>query len=293
MKARWGIFALIAIILIIVIGLGMPGTAQDRTEQRISDLETRVAALETQVAGQEAPALPFASPVVSGSPVASPGVLPQSGELVVDRTSSRFPVSGTAFDLLAAATPGELSVVAFGLHPSGFYAAVILRNGTDTPMGGAKVGVEARDASGNLVGAGSTTIVQPPVIDPGALATAYVSFGGAAMPADAVLTVSATPEPNLLDLYADHAGAEVTELVVTDLSIVGTLTNPGTAALSDVRLSIACFNDAGMLYALEVGITTQASIEPGGSSAFNGVLVGDTSPCASVLITGAGTVAAP
>jgi len=240
-------------------------------------------------------ASPGASPVAS--PAASPIAPSGSDGISVDRTSSRFPVSGTAFDLLAPATMGKVSIVASGMDPSGIYAAAVLRNGTNAPVAHVQVGVEARDANGNLVGAGSTTIVQPSVIDPGALATAYLSFNQASAPADAVLTFSVESDTNAdadLDFYADRAGVEVTELVVTDSSIMGTLTNPGSAALSDVRLSIACFNGTGALYALEVGTTTQAVVGPGGSSAFSGVLVANTpKTCAAVLITGEGTIATP
>lgn len=75
MSARQGVVATIMAAVVVAIAIGMPGTAQDRTELRIEDLEARVAVLKAQVFGS-----PIASPVIMSSPIAS------SGTLVADTT---------------------------------------------------------------------------------------------------------------------------------------------------------------------------------------------------------------
>lgn len=49
-RVRWISALLAAVMLVAAIGIVAPSDAQDRTSQRLDDLETRVAALETQVA---------------------------------------------------------------------------------------------------------------------------------------------------------------------------------------------------------------------------------------------------
>jgi hypothetical protein len=72
MKSRW--IAAVAVLALVLMGSGLwfPGVAQDRTEQRLSDLETRVAALEAEVFGTPLASPEAATPVLA-TPVATTG----------------------------------------------------------------------------------------------------------------------------------------------------------------------------------------------------------------------------
>jgi hypothetical protein len=240
-------------------------------------------------------ATPAASPAASpdASPVATPIVTTGgSSEIVADPASTRFPVTGNAFHLLEPGTPGELSVVAHGPIAGAIEIPVILRNNTDEAMVSVTVGVEARDASDNLIGSARRTLVTPPIIDPGALAIATIYVD---QPIPDGGTVRFYPEgssdPYFTRVYAAYSGIELTEFIAFPERLEGTVRITGEAPVDLGFMHIACFDGSGALGAALLAYPDRPALGPGESSTFKATTLFTTSapPCDYFLMTGYGS----
>lgn len=236
-----------------------------------------------------------------GSSVASPGASPiatpivgigGAGGIVVDPALSRFPVAGNAFHLLEPGTPGELSVVAHKPTSGASSMPVMVRNNTDEVQVNITVGAEARDASGNLIGATVSPPFSPNVVEPGALAMGSLFFDP---PLQEDATVTFYPEGEsdtalYLRFFEGYAGVELIEFSATSERILGTVRNPTAREINDVSLNIACFDAAGTFVTVEVGRPVRAKLGPGESSAFEVLTLRVMQPpCDFFLVTGQGS----
>lgn len=225
----------------------------------------------------------------AATPAASP-----SAEIVVDQASARFPVAGNAFHLLEPGILGELSLVAHGVITGAAEGPVdipvIVRNNTDQIQESVTVGAEARDASGNLLGASQRSIqtLSLPIVEPGALAIGNVRFE-ASLPEGATVTFY-PPEGGgdvdyALRVYEGRSGVELTEFSAAPERVIGTVRSTADAPVNTVELHLACFNASGTLVEVIFLKPARENLRPGESTAFADRTQGS---CDSYLVTGEG-----
>lgn len=221
-------------VMVIFLGLAMffvsPSSGQDRTEERLSALETRVAELEAEVYGEATP--PSTEPDNDAASNVEPG--------------TQLTIGGTALDLIPPGEDGEVDLVAVGPLDRGLIPLVV-RNNTDEPVEYVTVKVEARDAAGELVAVGETLdnhMLKPYLLQPGELTIGFAFLQGD-VPPDATFdyTVNAESSPGMMaDLMVDLEIVEVTWL--TD-RIVGVARNPTDQTVGSTYMNLVCFADDG------------------------------------------------
>jgi len=289
MNARWRIVTPVAIALIII-GLALPGTAQDQSDARISELEKRVAVLEAEVFGTSATS-PMSTTPALATPAGATGSPAADGGISVDPASVQYPVAGNAFHLLGPGIPGELSIVAQGPIPGVTEVPIVLRNNTSEQLVEVGVGAEVRDASGGLIGSASASPGDfVPILDPGAVTFAVVTFDEP-LPNDATVTffTEGGSNPTLLERFPTlYGGVELIEFVASSERILGSVRNISEAPIeiTGTLLSVACFDASGSLSGAPSVTTARERLEPGETTSFE--TFSPPPPCDFFLVSGYG-----
>jgi hypothetical protein len=165
---------------------------------------------------------------------------------------------------------------------------VVVHNGTDYTVYDIEVTATVRDVDGTLLATGDDNQgIVPPVLGAGDFAIGSVYVGSSVeIPDDATVefAVTSSDEPGPFQLQP----VEVSELNNTGASIVGVLTNTGSAALSSfIRVVANCFDDEGNLTQSLSGAADQDRIPAGGTGTFTIEYYSDT-VCDKVLVGAAG-----
>ena len=183
--------------------------------------------------------------------------------------------------------PGRLSVIAMGPPDSSQSLPVLVRNMTSETFGRIAFSGVARDASGALVGSGEDQGVQPGIVGPGEIAWGYVYFG-IDLPADTVYDITADGEPQSDDTFGGKLPLEITEVNVSQDTIVGIASNTGTTKASGpISVSVLCLSPDGTELRERSDYATGDDLEPGGTSAFTVNFYGDP-VCGQFLVAASG-----
>jgi hypothetical protein len=184
---------------------------------------------------------------------------------------------------------GKLSVVMVG-RPSRGSVPVVIRNRTANPLAGMEVSGTARNASGTLVGSGSSQGFVPENVKSGEWAFGYVFFGIEPLPADAKFDLTATGKaPSSLFASVDLRVQEVNRASASygGTKLVGILSNPTNKEVKGpISVDVMCF-DGAMPIATVRGFTNADSAAPNGTVPFSVDLPRD-SPCRSFAVGGSG-----
>lgn len=188
---------------------------------------------------------------------------------------------------LAPGEPGKVSVIESGPYVTGSQILpVLVRNMTGQTLGRITLTGVARDATGALVGSGEDQGLQPAVVAPGEVAWGDVYFG-ADLPQGTTFEVLASGEP-LGDLSFSNLPMEITELNVSQDTIVGIASNAGTTTVSGpIGVSVLCLSQDGAELIVKSDYATSDSVAPGGTTAFTVNFFGDP-VCERFLVAASG-----
>jgi hypothetical protein len=240
------------LIVALVFGRFIPGSAQDTTDQRIEHLETRVAVLENAVGIN-------ATPIAAASPGASP---------VAMTTGANAMWKGSYLDRLPTCAEGALCLVTFNQRELAdeYYYGVIYNNTVDTVQV-RKVAVTLRDGSGTVAAAGDSVNVTPPFIAPGGHALVLFTVEGDRNPShtyEATFDYQAgvTPDGFEASILVDNAA-------VRGDAIVGEMTNTTQETFSRLTATGMCFDPEGRITDRSDYDATTGPYVPGASATFS------------------------
>ena len=260
------------------IGFGIGNAAKSDGTDRASTTATNVesdatvpAVIDTDdSSGTTAAPEPTAAPETE-SPTTDPATTPATGDVTPaapDASAYVTAFGGSEGIVLPPGQPGKLSVIAFGPPDGSQSLPVLVRNMTSETFGRITFSGVARDASGALVGSGEDQGVQPGIVAPGEIAWGYVYFG-IDLPADTAYDITAQGEPQSDETFGGKLPLEITEVNVSQDTIVGIASNTGTTKASGpISVSILCLSPDGTELRERSDFATADELEPGGTSAF-------------------------
>ncbi len=221
-----------------------------------------------QSGGTPAAGTPVEASLITGTPVEASPVAGTPIDSSADALTALIQPSDL-LERLPQPIPGEVTVIADSSITTNSddetRTMVLVRNGTNQPVGNVAVTGSVRDASGALVAAGASESTWPAVIQPGGVAQAFVIFQGD-VPDFTFGSYSATwgalPDNSLLvDLVIQEANP-VAE------SIIGFVRNDTNETAYFGVVAGSCFNSSGVLDDWTVHPLDNTRLEPGQSAPF-------------------------
>ena len=148
--------------------------------------------------------------------------------------------------------PGTVSVVAVGPYDN--VLPVAIRNGSKSAVVDVKVTATAYTA-GRLVATGSDQGVMPAVVPAGALALAYVYFGGRDLAPGTTYKFNVTATPSArASSYFNQVGVPITTVRYLDGQVVGIAHSRGGKKVSGpLSVYATCFTADSKIAAMETG----------------------------------------
>jgi hypothetical protein len=267
MRLRNVVVALLMIVALLVVAI--PSSGQDRTEERLNNLETRVAELEAEVFPTEKAA--------------------KKEKRAKKSDGQQATVGGNALGLLPTGIADEVSVIASGALEYG-QIPLVVRNNTDEAVAGVVVKIELRDTAGELVGVADRDgghPMKPYLLQPGDVAIGFVFIEGD-VPADSEIEFTTTYEdpPGMLgDFNIDLEFPDVTWLMDR---VVGTAVNPSDETIGGYTyMNMVCFDEEGTPIDAEPNVIEE-EIGPGDAVTFQGGDLVHASNCENFLIAATG-----
>ncbi len=243
-----------------------------------------VAAGSSMGAARQSGGTPAAGTPIGGTPAgATPlGATPVAGPAGVGGPSLQQPPG--LVDLLAAPTPGTVSIVASYPITTGSdgigVTMVLVRNATDQPVANISVAGSVRDTSGALTAVGANETTWPAVVQPGQVAHAYLKFQGAvAYGTSGQYAVTWGPVPP----YSSDVSLEIQEANKLGDGIIGFVRNPSPDVAYQGILAGSCYDAAGQMTNWLYGPLANTRLAGNSVVPFN--IAFNTPGCTSFILT--------
>jgi hypothetical protein len=188
---------------------------------------------------------------------------------------------------LPAGDPDELTIISTGAKDELSDAVtIIVRNNTSDPIGQIEATGTARDASGALVGSGSSQGFKPVVVAPGEIAYGYVYFDGG-FPDGSTFGFAVAGEE--VDTY--FRPITITEINNTGDAIIGGRSNDtGVDVTGPISVEALCFAADGTTVGPRGGFAEQDDLVDGATGSFSVSLYGDECPIGLAAASGYGSL---
>lgn len=199
-------------------------------------------------------------------------------------------LKGSAHPTYPPGTPGTLSVVyqaPISRQPGGTSVPIVFRNDTKTGVAHVDISATATDATGKIVGSGSSQGTDPSVVQPGQWAYAYIYFESGLAATDKLSNFRFNSLPADTSSY-NTAPIQVTQANLTSTAIAGGVQNTtGHTVTGPISVNAYCLDAAGNPTSTQGGFTSgTADLAPNATDSFQLDLYGQS--CSSFLVGASG-----
>jgi hypothetical protein len=199
-------------------------------------------------------------------------------------------LGGNANPTYPAGKPGKLSVVfqaPIAPSPYGTSIPIVFRNNTKVGVAHVDISATALDATGKIVGSGSSQGTAPSVVQPGQWAYAYIFFQS--LPAAASKLRGFTfRTSSVTTSFYNTAPIQVTQANLVGTAIAGGVQNTtGHKVNGPISVDVYCLDAAGNPANVHIGFTSGATsgLAPNATDSFQ---VGFDGTCSSFLVGASG-----
>jgi hypothetical protein len=199
-------------------------------------------------------------------------------------------LNGNAHPTYPPGTAGKLSVVyqaPISPQPSGTSVPIVFRNDTDAGVAHVNISASATDATGKIVGSGSSQGTDPSVVQPGQWAYAFIYFQSGPAATDKLSHFSFDTSPADASSY-NTAPIQVTQANPTGAAIAGGVENTtGHTVMGPISVNAYCLNPEGNPTSTVGGFTSgSGDLAPKAVDSFQLDLNGQS--CPSFLVGASG-----
>ena len=199
-------------------------------------------------------------------------------------------LNGNAHPTYPPGTPGKLSVVyqaPISPQQTGTSVPIVFRNNTKAGVAHVDISASATDATGKIVGSGSSQGTDPSVVQPGQWAYAYIYFESGPAATDKLSNFTFNSSPADTSSY-NTAPIQVTQANLTGTAIAGGVQNTtGHAVTGPISINAYCLDAAGNPTSTQGGFTSGSrDLAPNAADSFQLDLYGQS--CPSFLVGASG-----
>lgn len=235
---------------------------------RLVEVETEVTRLVETVVTPTPPPAPTAAP--------TPEIDPTAYIAAANITPDDLPAGDPGLVVIAAGPPNQ-----FGAIP------VVIRNNTDAPVYRLEISATARNATGSVLGTGSSIDLLPTYVPPAGVAFGRVLFQDTPLDGATIeYLITGSDDPGTIFIRRD---LEVIEHNLVSGNVVGSLLNSSAAALELINVGVICFDETFVPTVSRDNYTDQERVETGAQLPFSVDLLGDEAQCDRYFMAARGT----